>query len=352
MRCEAPTAGERDSIFGAKSVERNGPTRVESIDKTRPSNGSSLDLMQKEMHDQVRELPQFALELDKRNEYRGLDPSQMVFTGSGDSYACSLFAHYFSNGLARAADPYDLALSPEICRGKTVFITSLSGRTRANVSLARRIRRIARRRIAITSDLASPLARACEDAIRIPYDKAAVITPGTLSFTLCLVAVASTIEKIRALADLAVLCAHARRWAQSLDAIPKGPFLFTGSGIGYALSAYGAFKIQEVLGQPADYVHTEQLAHSKIFSVRETDNVVCFATRWDRKTEDLSKTLSKNGFRSHLLTSESRNPFVVGLEAAFAFQHLALTLAKKRRLREVSFLADKKRLRLSSRLIY
>jgi DNA-binding MurR/RpiR family transcriptional regulator len=276
----------------------------------------------------------------------------MVFTGSGDSHACSLFAHYFSDGLACAADPYELELSPESCRGKTVFIISVSGRTRANVRFARRIRRLARKSIAITSNSAGPLSKACDDTIRIPYNIPAAITPGTLSFTLCLLAVASTVERIQALGDLAEGDARAKRWAQSLTIIPRGSFLFTGSGVGYALSAYGAFKIQEVLGQPADYVHTEQLAHSKIFSVGKADNMVCFAPPLDRKTLHLSETLSKNGFRAHLLTSESRNPLVAGLEAAFAFQHLAITLARKRGLREVSFLADRKKLRLSSRLIY
>jgi fructoselysine-6-P-deglycase FrlB-like protein len=326
---------------------------VGSIDKQRRrlSRSTSLDLMEEEIRSQVEELRVFAPEIGKQNDHQA-PPSDMVFTGSGDSLASSLFASYLSRGQACAADPFELQLTPELTRDKTVFITSVSGRTRANVQLARRIRRLARARIAVTANPVSPLAKECDETLQLPSRSLRAVTSGTVSFTMSLLAVASRVRPLPTLRDLDKAEAQAKKWAHHVSITPQGGFLFVGSGIGYALSAYGASKIHEVLGQPADHVRTEQLGHSKLFALQTNDNIVCLATRRDRKTPDVSRTLSKNGFHSDLLDVEASDPVLAGLEAAFSFQHLALNLARARGLRECAFLMDKQRLRLSSSLIY
>ena len=339
--------------MSVRSAARNGPTRVASIDsaKRRQSRSSSLDVMEKQLRGQVEELRVFANEIGRQGGHLQR-PSDMIFTGLGDSFACSIFASYLSTGLARTADPYELQQYPEMTLGKTVFITSVSGRTRANVQLARQIKRLARKRVAVTANPASPLAKECDDIIPLPNALPGPVTSGTVSFTTSLLALASRIRTLPRLRDLDKAEARTKEWARRLRRVPRGGFLFVGSGIGYALSAYGAFKIHEVLGLPADYVHSEQLGHSKLFSLQASDNIVCLASHQDRKTADLSRTLSKNGFHSHLLDIRARDPVVAGLEAAFSFQYLALELARARRLKEVAFLLDKKKLRLSSSLIY
>ncbi len=129
--------------------------------------------------------------------------------------------------------------------------------------------------------------------------------------------------------------------------------MFIGSGIGYALAAYCSFKIHEVLGLKAEYQYPEQFGHAQLFSIRKTnDNVICIALGPDRKTAEMFRALFRNGFRAHLIENENSDPVSAGLEVAFHMQHLALGLARKMRLRECAFLIDKKRLGLSSRLIY
>jgi fructoselysine-6-P-deglycase FrlB-like protein len=345
-------AGGQDSNSNAKNVARSGLTRVESIDKTRQSSVSSLTLMNGEMEDQIRNLPAFASDLERNDETHDSGATNMVFTGSGDSYAASLFAHHLSRGLSLAADPSDLTQAPGVCKDKIIFITSVSGRTRANILLAKRVRRIARRRVAITANPLSPLARECDDIVRLPYKGKETITPGTLSFTLSLLAVASRIRRLPSLRNLKLMSARSAEWTKRLESSPIADFLFIGSGIGYALAAYGAFKIQEVLGEHAEYMHAEQLGHSKLFSMQKTDNIVCVAAGGDRKTADVSRVLAKNGFSTHLLTGHAREPVIAGLEAAFSLQQLAQSLAKMRGLSEVAFLSDRKRLALSNQLIY
>jgi fructoselysine-6-P-deglycase FrlB-like protein len=306
--------------------------------------------MEEEIENQIEDLPNYAHELN--HDYRPSDPSDLIFTGAGDSLAGSLFAHYLSDGEAGAYDPFELQLYPSLTRDKLLFLTSVSGMTQANVLLARKAKRLAKRRIAVTADQQSPLAKECDDTIQLSYRSSGVLTAGTVSFTTSLLALASTVTRLPELRSLEELNVRARNWAEHLRSLPHAGFMFVGSGIGYALSAYGAFKIHEVLGQPADHQQTEQLGHSKLFSLRRTDNIVCVGTHNDQKTRQLSSRLSADGFRSHLLNLNAENRIIAALQAAFTLQHLAVSLARRRGLRECHFLSDENRLRLSSRLIY
>src|SRR5438128_8576713 len=158
-RYEAQTDGGQDSTSNASNAGRNGPTRVASIDRNQQrtlGKTSSLDAMEQEIHNQVEDLPAFARELGKYDRFRHLDPSRMIFTGSGDSLASSIFAHYLSQMQAFAADPFELQLYPRVTRNKTLFITSISGKTRTNIQLAKRVRGLAKKRVAITANAESP----------------------------------------------------------------------------------------------------------------------------------------------------------------------------------------------------
>jgi fructoselysine-6-P-deglycase FrlB-like protein len=309
--------------------------------------------MKREIQNQVEDLPAFARELAKYREFRHLDPSRMIFTGSGDSFASSLFAHYLSEMQAFAADPFELQLNPQICRNKTVFITSVSGKTRTNIQLARKVKGVAKKRVAITTNPSSPLAKECNAVIQLRYRSQRIPTSGTASFSASLLAVASLIRQLPKLGSLLIMEKRAAEWARPVWVLPRGGFLFVGSGTGYSLAMYAAFKIHEVLGLPAQYQHTEQLGHSQLFSLKKNrDNLFFLAPSSDQKTTETSRVLSKSGFHGYLLKSGTRDPILATLQVTFCIQHLALNLGRKMGLQECAFLTDKKRLALSSRLIY
>jgi len=309
--------------------------------------------MEQEIHNQVEDLAAFARELGKHDRFRHLDPSRMIFTGSGDSFACSLFAHYLSNMQALAADPYEVQLYPQVSKNKTVFITSVSGKTRTNIQLARKVKGVAKKRVAITSNPESPLAKECDDVIRLPYRSPGILTSGTASFSATLIAVASLIRRLPKLDSLRTIERQAAEWARRLRVHPRGEFLFVGSGTGYSLAMYAAFKIHEVLGLPAQYQQTEQLGHSQLFSLQErSDNLLFLSPSSDKKTSEVFRVLSKNGFHAYLLKGSTADPILAALQVTFCIQHLALHLARKKGLQECAFVTDKKRLALSSRLIY
>ncbi len=326
-----------------------------SIGKSQRTLGktSSLDAMEQEIHNLVEDLPAFARELGKHDRFHNLDHSSMIFTGSGDSLASSLLAHYLSQMQALWADPYELQLHPKVARNKTVFITSVSGKTRTNIQLAKRVRGLAKKRIAITANSKSPLARECDDVIQLRYRNAGILTSGTASFSATLLAVASLIGRLPKLDSLPIMERRAAEWARGLRVHPKGEFLFVGSGTGYALAMFAAFKIHEVLGLSAQYQHTEQLGHSQLFSLKEKrDNLFFLAPSLDEKTSEVFRVLSKNGFHAYLLKGSTADPILAALQVTFCIQHLALNLGRKMRLQECAFVTDKKRLALSSRLIY
>jgi fructoselysine-6-P-deglycase FrlB-like protein len=309
--------------------------------------------MEQEIHNQVEDLPAFARELGKYDRFRNLDPSSMIFTGSGDSLVSSLFAHYLSQMQAFATDPYELQLHPKVAKNKTVFITSVSGKTRTNIQLARKVKGVAKNRVAITANPSSPLAKECDDLIQIRYRSPGILTSGTASFSATLLAVASLIHRLPKLDSLPVVERRAAEWARGLRVHPRGEFLFAGSGTGYALAMYAAFKIHEVLGLSAQYQHTEQLGHSQLFSLQEkSDNLLFLSPSSDKKTSEVFRVLSKNGFHAYLLKGSTADPILAALQVMFCLQHLALYLGRKTGLQECAFLTDKKRLALSSRLIY
>jgi len=328
---------------------------VASIGKSqqrRLSKKSSLEAMEKEIHNQTEDLPVFASELGKYDRFRNLDPSSIIFIGSGDSLASSLFAHYLSNMQAFAADPYELQLNPKVAKNKTIFITSVSGKTRTNIQLARKVKGVAKKRVAITANSKSPLAKECDDLIQLRYRSPGILTSGTASFSAALLAVASLIRRLPKLDSLPVVERRAAEWARGLRVHPRGEFLLVGSGTGYALAMYAAFKIHEVLGLSAQYQHTEQLGHSQLFSLQnKTANLLFLSPSPDKKASEVFRALSKSGFNAYLLNSGARDPILAALQVTFCIQHLALYLGRKMGLQECAFVTDKK-LALSSRLIY
>ncbi len=325
-----------------------GKSQQRTLGKT-----SSLDAMEQEIHNQVEDLPAFARELGKYDRFRNLDPSSMIFTGSGDSLATSLFAHHLSQMQASAADPFELQLHPQALRNKTIFITSVSGKTRTNIQLARKVKGKAKKRVAITANPTSPLAKECDDVIRLRYRSLGILTSGTASFSASLLAVASLIRRLPKLDSLPIMEGRAAEWARRLQIHPRGEFLFVGSGTGYSLAMYAAFKIHEVLGLSAQYQHSEQLGHSQLFSLqKKSDNLLFISPSSDKKTSEVFRVLSKNGFHAYLLKGSTADPVLAALQVMFCLQHLALYLGRKTGLRECAFLTDKKRLTLSSRLIY
>lgn len=317
---------------------------------TKLSQLSSIDAMEQEIENQKQDLSYYAAKLRQRKAEKSLEPSNLVFTGSGDSLGCAFFAEALSEGKAIAAEPFELTLYPEMFEDKTLVMISVGGRTKANIRLAKFARKLARNRIAITANLHSPLAKLCDTTITLEYEKLGILTAGSVSFTSSLLAVSSVLGKLPPTLKLSKPIRQARRWSKTVTRLRKN-IVFVGSGISRGLAAYGTFKMHEVLGYKADYEYPEQLGHSRLFSLsRRFDSIVLIGS--DNETVSLYSKLSKSGFSTISIRSNTRDRLVAALEIVFHLQYLVLKEAQRSQLTECAFLADKKLLELSNSMIY
>src|SRR6266702_6321478 len=307
--------------------------------------------MAEEISNQTIDLPRFASQLRQKQGPK-LGRSPLVFAGSGDSYAAAVFAQELSQGEAIALDPYELLRNTRRIRGKNLVIISVSGKTKTNLELAREAKGIAANILAITANPQSPLARECDETLQLKYRTTGILTCGTVSFTTSLLACASLLRNLPRTIQLKTVLDPAAHLATELKQPSEGTFLFTGSGVNYALSLYGAAKINEVLGAKAEAAYPEQLGHAKLFTIdKERDVIVCISSGRDKamKTHEL---LRKNGFRSSILTFPGSHVVNRGLRIAIYLQRLSLSLARRKGIRELEVLSDTKRLRLSDKMIY
>ena len=311
----------------------------------------SLRAMAEEISNQTQDLPKFASQL-RETRLPKLQPSTLIFAGSGDSYATAVFAQELSQGESTASDPYELLTNIRRIRGKNLVIISVSGRTKTNIELARKAKGISTNTLAITANPESPLARECDETLQLQYRTTGTLTSGTLSFTTSLLACAFLLRNLPRTVQVKTAPIDTAGLATNLKQAGKGAFVFIGSGVNYALSLYGAAKINEVLGAKAEAVYPEQLGHAKLFTIDwEHDIIVCISSGHD-KAMDMHEVLAKKGFRSSVITIPEGRWMNRSLGIAVYLQRLALGIAKKRRMTECAFLEDKKRLDLSNRLIY
>jgi fructoselysine-6-P-deglycase FrlB-like protein len=276
--------------------------------------------------------------------------SGSIFVGAGDSYASALAAQYLSKGRVGALDPYALASSPSSAAGRDVYFITISGRTRTNVAAARRVRRIARRTFAITSEPRSPIVDAADHLIELPYSYVPRI-PGTLSFTLSLLAaIKLSCGDVRC--DFARLFSDARL-SPAYALSPSGTTYFLGNGPGYAAALYSSLKVLEVLGSKANAEFVEEFGHAVLFSLGEND-AVNISTAFDPEGvgKRLASALRREGFIGRLIPDKGRNEFESVFHSIFSLQVGILREARRRKITSPYILRAGKKLGLSDSMIY
>jgi fructoselysine-6-P-deglycase FrlB-like protein len=311
----------------------------------------SIQAMAQEISNQMLDLPRFASQL-RETRLSKLHASRLIFVGSGDSYAAAVAAQELSKGESVASDPYELLANIKRIRGKKLIIISVSGRTKTNVKLARKARKISTSTLAITANPESPLAKECDETLQLKYRTSGILTSGTISLTTSLLGCASLLRILPRTVQVKAIRAKEALRATNVRHVGKGAFLFTGSGVDYALSLYGAAKINEVLGARAEAVYPEQLGHAKLFTIdRKRDSIVCISSGHDKAMET-HELLLRDGFQSSILSVPNDHVVNRSLRIAICFQRLALSLARRKRLKEFAFLSDSSMLQLSSKMIY
>lgn len=213
------------------------------------------------------------------------EQSRAVFTGSGDSLAAAMLAEAFSDYRVRALDPRVIGRNPDAARDKSLYVVSVSGRTVANIRLARDCPVTA-----ITAVADSPLARAASRTIRLSFPNSDVLTAGSISFLNSALVCMSLVRPVSPSHTRRIM-EGARRDAAS--ACMGRRTYFVGNQHTFPVAMYAAAKAYEILGADAHYARTEQFAHMEIFSAREGDSV--FVLDDDAAAHDMAESLKDEG---------------------------------------------------------
>ena len=311
----------------------------------------SIPAMRREIESQPEGLAEIAGRL-RKNSIR-VPFSRAIFTGSGDSWAAALFAREIVKGKVTAEDPAELLASPVLLKNKYIVLISASGRTRANLELAKKAKLTAYRTIAVTSNGDSPLARICHASVTLSYKRADTLTAGTLSFTASLLACAMLLRSLPGNLKLQSSLLDAEKWARGVYLNRGGKLLFVGYGVDRALAEYGACKAQEVLGLTAFATYPEQVGHAVLFTLNaRRDTIVCIDSVGNKKTRGLYNRLFQSGFRVLKIFLDENDRLTSILAGCFRLQYMVLLDAERMGQRECAFLKDRSRLELSNKLIY
>ena len=272
-----------------------------------------------------------------------------VFVGAGDSYAAALCAFFMSPRRVQAFDPYSLSQSLDWARGRTVYIVSASGATKTNVELAKALKGVARRIVAVTCNPSSPLAREADEVVAMPF-KPLPKSPGIFSFTLSLLTILR-LSGAHAACDFARAASSAKLLAKKVSISRRGTTYIVANNEAYAASVYGAAKIYELLGRRAQAALTEEFSHMQLFSLAASDAVNIATSSNEPKGMRLREALEDNGFSCSLL--ELPGPRIERLfTLVFTLQLAAIEDAAARGLVHPYFLSARRKLRVSDRMIY
>jgi fructoselysine-6-P-deglycase FrlB-like protein len=272
-----------------------------------------------------------------------------IFAGAGDSYSASKVIYYLSCGRISCFDSYSIASRPEICNSRDIFFVSISGETKSNIEAAERVSGIAKRRIAVTSNKNSKLAKVCDSVIEIPYFSEHRL-PGTLSFSL-------TLQTLTKLAGLDAGVDYFSTWNEAnkctLPSVSeKGTTFFLGQDFLYPIALYASFKLYEFLGKKANAFPLEDFVHAGLFSLRKKDavNIFCYSHLYG--VAERFVTQAKGRDTVTLIHHTSDKVIEIAFFFTFVSQRLAIESTTKRDLAVPYFISQKKKLEQSSSLIY
>ncbi len=259
--------------------------------------------------------------------------------GAGDSYAAALTVQGVTYGKFKAMDPYE-GLFLQAKKDIPYIVVSVSGRTRENIRVARKIKAEGGRIIAVTSNPNSELASIADSVVLIDYEKPKYPIPGTLSFTLSTIA-------LYGLAGIEVDFKEIMKIEQK-KLVGLEP-IFIGTLGGYGVAYYSALKFYETFGSKARFERTEQFCHATMFSVRENDQIIMYPTTGDVKASEI---MEKAGKAFDIIVYDRCEGEIKPLCQIVDFQKSLAEYIRELGLRRPYYIVAKEVLEISSELIY
>jgi fructoselysine-6-P-deglycase FrlB-like protein len=270
-------------------------------------------------------------------------PRNALFCGSGDSLVSSMMAECFSDYMAKAIDPLDLAKNKNISKNKRVYFVSISGNTISNIRAAK----TTKKSTAITKNDTSRLAKTCQGIIKLDYTDSKILTSGSISFLASMLTCISLVKRFNLRKPSQLF-----KYAQNQSNIQlKNKIYYIGNQYTHPLCMYAAAKLHEVLGLDARYERIEQFSHMGLFSAKRGDTVIIFEGK-NQHNKKLVTNLKKLGLSVYNPSIKSNDMVSQVIFYTFVSQLVALNFAKRKRLVDCHFITAKKIRNVSSSMIY
>lgn len=272
-----------------------------------------------------------------------------IFIGSGDSYVAGLIAEFLTNHNCRCYSPSDMSNS-KFLKNMTYCFISVTGRTRANIELARLATESGVKTIAVTLDQNSKLAKVCKEVVPLKITKVNTPTAGFSTF------VANVVTCLQ-IAGITVPNKfdtwHKKGVEYSLDLLdsvkmPDDTIFVLGNSLLYAVALYTSLQLSEFFGTTTVAHKLEEFCHSPIFGVRRSHHVWILGEREKQISESLKKLVGQLSY------FELYNSDVIAelFQSIFFVQNLILLLAEKNGYTELKYVMMKDVLKISSDIIY
>ena len=293
------------------------------------------------------------LDFDSQVEDLGSIRNQKIFddciyVGSGDSYVAGLISEYLTNK-SRCYSPSDLVNS-SLSADKTYCFISVTGKTQANIQLARRAKKSGLRTAAVTANEKSKLAQVCDQVIPLNITRVKTPTAGFRTFA------ANVITCLQLLGiDIPNKFDLWHKEAKQLSSkisesliLPNDMLYILGNNLLYPLALYASFQMAEFFGTSAVAHKLEEFCHSPVFGMKKWHNLWILG----HKEERISRTLGKLGSSTLYIELYNSDIFTQLFESVFFVQNLILLLAKKQGYTELQYTVMKDVLKVSSDIIY
>ena len=275
---------------------------------------------------------------------------ELIYVGSGDSYAAGLVAEFVTDHKCRCYSPSDL-FNSRFINDKTYCFVSVTGKTKANIKVAERAAQAGARTVAITLDKNSKLAQVCKEIVPLEITRTQTPTAGFSTFVTnvitCLQISGITVpQKFDNWYKKGVQLSL--EFLESLVLPRQESVYLLGNNLLYAIALYTSFQMVEFFGTTVIAHKLEEFCHSPIFGLKKSHCVWVLG----QNEEQIRRRLNRLGIRLSYVELSNEDIFTQLFISIFFVQNLILLLAEKYGYTELEYLMMKDVLRASSDIIY
>jgi fructoselysine-6-P-deglycase FrlB-like protein len=276
-----------------------------------------------------------------------------IFVGSGDSYVAGLMVEFITDHKCLGYSASDL-LNSRFSDDKTYCFISVTGRTKANIAVARRATEAGINTIAVTINQDSKLAQVCKEIVPLDLKRTTFGISSFSTFTAnvltCLqIAGVAVPQKFDVWYNKGVELSQKFLDSKTLlDRIDEMVVFILGNNMLYTLALYTSLKMTEFFGTTAVAHKLEEFCHSPVFGVKKSHQLWILG----QKEELVAQKLGQSGLRLSYIELYNQDTISQLFESIFFVQNLMLLLAERYGSTELNYLMMKGILKASSDVIY